>query len=515
MRLSVKAAAVAAIMVVVSVFAYRAFEGRNSVQILKIGFPEHWGENLSPSLQHTIYADAIMANEYEPLVSIGPGGSIKPLAAKSWTANGDKRIFTFKIDTSKRFSNGQHLSAQIFKDAWEYGLALPSKSANSSLQDILYKVVGYEDFASTKKLRGLRVVDNETFEVEFKNPFRAALTNLAGSRMAAFVIDKGKILGTGPYMIQENINGKVVMVSNPMREDTHFKTVTVEVVKPDATQAALDAEKIDAYGMAEQAEFKDCLDDNSSIGCFAGNESRHLVLALNSRPDRFFRTREHRLALQALIYKVFLTKNLPESMKLKTVLDPQIFLPMQAGHVENEEAMAIIKKGEPFIESFVKATERRPVEITAGTSDVLFNWLKDGLSAHGVKFSDQSGIITMKELAETYYKKWDTDILLMTMSVASGDPDGIYHVLGQHGAISSPMLFKKETSELLEEGRKILDLDKIDDHYKKVTMAALAEVPFVHLGYLKTLMVYRKDKVQLDKTYKQREDSRFSSFRPL
>lgn len=485
------------------------------MKVLKIGFPEHWGENLSPSLQHTIYADAIMANEYEALVAIGPAGSIKPLAAKSWTASPDKRVFTFKIDTSKRFSNGQNLSAEIFKESWEYGLSLPPKSANSSLQDILYKVVGYEDFASTKKLRGLRVIDGETFEVEFKNPFRAALTNLAGSRMAAFVIHDGNILGTGPYIIQENTSEKVVLVANPMRDDSYYKTVTVEVVKPDLTQAALDSDKIDAYGMAEQAEFKNCLDESSSIGCFAGNESRHVVLALNSRPDRFFRKHEHRLALQALIYKVFMTKDLPESMKLKTVLDPQIFLPMQAGHVENEEALAIIEKGAPYIEEFVRDTQRNPVKFTAGTTDVLLNWIKDGLSAHGVKFSDQSGIITMKDLAETYYKKWDTDILLMTMSVASGDPDGIYHVLGQHGAISSPMLFKKETGELLEEGRKILDLDKIDDHYKKVTKAALSEVPFVHLGYLKTLMVYRKDKVQLDKMFKQREDSRFSSFRPL
>lgn len=515
MKTPITAAIVAATIAIVGVFAYRMFEGRESMKVLKVGFPEHWGENLTPSLQHTIYADAIMANEFEALVSIGPAGSIRPLSAKSWVASNDKRIFTFKIDTSKRFSNGKNLSAQTFKDSWEYGLSLPPKSANSSLQDILYKVVGFEDFASTKKLRGLRVIDNETFEVEFKNPFRAALTNLAGSRMAAFVIDNGKVLGTGPYIIQENTAEKVVLVANPMREDTHFKTATVVVVKPDVVQAALDSDKIDAYGMAEQAEFKDCLDESSSIGCFAGNESRHLVLALNSRPDRFFRKREHRLALQALIYKVFMTKDLPESMRLKTVLDPQIFLPMQAGHVENDEAMTIIEKGAPYIEEFVKDTQRNPVKFTAGTTDILLNWIRDGLSAQGVKFSDQSGIITMKDLAETYYKKWDTDILLMTMSVASGDPDGIYHVLGQHGAISSPMLFKKETSELLEEGRKILDLDKINEHYQKVTKAALSEVPFVHLGYLKTLMVYRKDRVQLDKTFKQREDSRFSSFSPL
>ena len=77
------------------------------------------------------------------------------------------------------------------------------------------------------------------------------------------------------------------------------------------------------------------------------------------------------------------------------------------------------------------------------------------------------------------------------------------------------MMYKVESSRLLEEGRQILDLNKIDEHYQKVTKATLSEVPFVHIGYLKTLMTYRKDRVKLNKAYKQREDNRFSSFSPL
>ena len=51
---------------------------------------------MSPSLQHTIYADALMGNQFEALVSIGPAGSIKALAAKSWTVSDDKKTYTFK-----------------------------------------------------------------------------------------------------------------------------------------------------------------------------------------------------------------------------------------------------------------------------------------------------------------------------------------------------------------------------------------------------------------------------------
>lgn len=497
-------------------FGYRVLGGNESMNILKVGYPEYWGENMSPSLQHTIYADAMMANQFEALVSIGPAGSIKPLAAKSWSVSGDKRIYTFKIDTNRKFSNGKNLTAQSFKDSWEYGLSLPPKSANSSLQDILYQVVGYDEFATTKTLKGLRVLDNETFEVEFKNSFRAALTNLAGSRMAAFVIENGKFLGTGPYVIEETADKKLILTANTFRDESlPFKEVIVEVVKPESAQEALDSGKIDVYSLAEHAEFNNCLDDDSTTGCFAGNESRHITMVLNSKQNRIFNNKEHRLAMQALVYRTFFGKELPANMRMKTDLDPQIFLPLQAGRIENEAAMAKVEEGAPYIDAFIEATQKQPIKMVTGTTGNLLKWVKDGLSEQGVKFTEDSTVLPMKDLASTYYKSHDTDIALMTLSVASGDPDGIYHALGTNGAITSPMMFKQESARLLESGRKILNLENIDEHYKKVTTAALAEVPFVHLGYLKTLMAFRKDKVKLDKTYKQREDNRFSSFGPM
>lgn len=514
MRIKSFAVIAVTISMVGAYLAYRSYGGK-SMQVLKVGYPEYWGENMSPPLQHTIYADAMLANQFEALVSIGPAGSIKPLAAKSWKVSEDKRIYTFKVDTSQKFSNGKQLSAQDFKDSWEHGLSLVPKSANSSLQDVLYKVVGYEDFENTKHLRGLRVVDNETFEIEFKNSFRAALTNLAGSRMAVFVIENDQYLGTGPYVIEEAPDKKLVLRANKFHDqDMPFKEVYVEVIKPENAQLALDSEQIDVYSLAEHAEFNDCLNDDSTTGCFAGNESRHITMVLNSKNNRIFNKREYRLAMQALVYRIFLGKEMPANMKLKTDLDPQIFLPLQAGRVENEAAMAKVEEGAAYIDAFIEETQKRPIKIVTGTTGNLLNWIKAGLTEQGVKFSEDSTVLPMKDLATTYYKTHDTDIALMTLSVASGDPDGIYHALGSNGAITSPMMYKTESASLLETGRKILDLSQIDEHYKKVTTAALAEVPFVHLGYLKTLMAYRKDKVKLEKNYKQREDNRFSSFSP-
>ncbi len=484
---------------------------------LKVGFPEYWGKNMSPSLQHTIYADALMGNQFEALVSIGPSGSIKPLAAKSWTVSDDKTTYTFKIDTSRKFSDGTPLTAKIFKDSWEYGLTLPPKSANSSLQDVLYRVVGFEEFAKTKSLRGLRTPNDETFIVEFKDSFRAALTNLAGSRMAAFVRnEEKKSLGTGPYVINESDNRRLKFTINPhWSGEADFKSVQVEVIDPSEAEQSLESGRVDVYTLAEHAKFANCLDEKSNVGCFSGNESRHIAMVLNSKPSRFFEILEHRLALQALFYEVFSDANMPKNIKIRTVLDPQIFLPLQAGRIDEEVAKEAVRKGKPYIDAFIKATKERPLKIITATNDTMMKWAKNKLSEKGVQFSDKSGLVPMKDLAKTYYKTFDTDISWMTLSVASGDPDGIYHVLGANGSIASPMMFKKLSSKFLEEGRKVLELEEIDPFYQKVTAAALAEVPFVHVGYLKTLMAYRKDRVKLKQAYKQREDYRFSEISPL
>lgn len=491
--------------------------GSKKMEVLKVGYPEYWGKNMSPSLQHTIYADALMGNQFEALVSIGPAGSIKALAAKSWTVSDDKKTYTFKIDTSRKFSDGTPLTSKVFKDSWEYGLSLPPKSANSSLQDILYKVVGYESFSEKKEISGLKTPDDETFIIEFKDSFRAALTNLAGSRMAAFIIDENKnILGTGPYIINESEDRKLTLTVNPYREEgVHFKKVLVEVIDPNHAQESLESGKIDVFSLAEHAEFSKCLEEDTKTGCFSGNESRHITMVLNSKPGRLFNKLENRLAIQALFYDTFAGKTLPTKMKLKTVLDPQIFLPLQSGRIEDKIAMEMVERGRPFIESFIEETKSKPIRMITGTSSNLIDWVKKDLMEKGVHFSEESEVVPMKELAKTYYKTHDTDISLMTLSVASGDPDGIYHVLGRNGSIASPMMFRRDSSKLLEEGRKILDLGQIDGHYQKVTEAALLEVPFVHIGYLKTLMAYRKDKLKLNKAYKQREDYRFSEIAPL
>ena len=497
---------------IIAVVVLIVINGTNmeSNKLLRIGFPAYWG-TLIPSLQHTGYADALMANQFEALVTTGQGGMTTPWAAKSWKISDDFRVFTFTIDTERAFSNGRKLEAEDFKRSWEYGLSLDPKSANSSLQDVMYKIVGYEDFAKTGKLSGVRVLNNETLEVEFKKPFRMALNHLSGSRVSAFIKDEDKYYGTGPYIITEK-DKELTLAKNPHSKiEVGFENIKVMVVPPPEAEAALKSDHIDLYALAEFANINSCVEGDTEISCYSGSEARHQAVIVNGMKGRFFENINHRQAIQKLIYSLLDKEKLPNRHKANLIIDPQIFLPLQTGRIENDEAKALVDSGEKYIDDLIKATQSNPIYMI--TSEET-NWVQELLESKGMKFTDNSGWISTKERVVMYYKTYEPDLIVSAFSVASGDPDGIYHALGKNGSISSPIQYRKSVADLLEEGRDILDMRMADKHYQKVSKEALKDVPFVHLGFTKTIVAYRKDKVKVLEKYKKRDETRFSIFSP-
>ncbi len=480
----------------------------NNDMTLKVAYPGEWND-LVPTLQHTAYADALMHNQFEPLVVLGTNGTVQPMAAKSWTVSKDKRVFTFDIDTDRKFSNGESLSAQHFKDSWEYSLKIDPKSANNSLLDVLYKIEGYEK--GVKSISGLEVIDEQTLRITFKKPFRMALSHLGGTRMAAFIKKGNKFFGTGPYVINEVSKTELNMTTNMFsQEEVPYKNVSVKVMNNDESKEALKSGTVDLYAFAEVGQVQSCSDEY--MNCVSGSENRHMALILNGKKGRLLSNPNYRKAFQYLFFEGFTLNDIPEKDRVKSQIDPQIYLPLQAGHLPEDEVKAHINEGKPYVDEFIKATKKQPLYLahTEGTA-----WYREFLKKRGIILSEETKEVSGPTLMNMYYKTNEPDVLPIYLSVFSGDPDGIYHALGKNGAISSPMLERKRVSDLLEEGRKILDFDELDPHYKKVSRAVLEEVPFIHLGFLKEMVILRKDKVQVGTNYMSRETGRFTGYSPV
>ena len=462
---------------------------------IRVAFGSEW-ISIHPGLQHTLVADLVLSNQFEALVGADDFGAPIPLGALSWSVSEDSKVFTFSIDTARRFSDGSFLSASDFKRSWEDALRLEPKSANSSLLDVLYKIKGFEDFEKTGQIRGIQTPNANTLVIEFSSPFRMALDHLQGNRFSAYKQSAGKYIGTGKYIISEVNDGSLLMDPNPWASE-NLNVSPLEIKSMDASMAIdrLRTGDLDVFGYSVGADIPNALESDKDLAVVPGQDAIHQSLAFNMMPGRIFESRIWRRAVQFIVVKAL--RNNPELLgntKLSEV-DPQVYLPMQAGRIPESEVNTIVMAGEKYLDELVQFSLAHPIVIFYGVRN---KWVVGELKKCGINVSEKSREVGRKEFFTVLYKTLEPDILMAGFSVASGDPDGIYHRLGKNGAIVSPMSYSETVAKLLESGRKIADRELIDPHYQKVNKAILEEAPFVHLGFSKAVAVYRSDRISMD-----------------
>ncbi|MFZ4404418.1 MAG: ABC transporter substrate-binding protein [Pseudobdellovibrionaceae bacterium] len=470
---------------------------------INIGLSGRWN-TLHPGLQHTYYADLVLSNQFEALVGENDQGVSVPLGAKSWIVNDDFTQFTFNIDTEKTFSDGSKLTASDYKRSWEEALKLEPISANSSLLDVLYKIKGFEGFKKTGHISGLKVVNEATLVIDFSTPFRMALEHLKGNRFAAYKVKDNKFYGTGKFEIQELENNHCLMIP---RKDLGVNSPILDVkfISGDKIISSLISGEIDViHDISGENPEIDKIDD-AKFNYILGPSSVHKVISLNSNSE-FFKKINNR---KAFLYQLYQTLKNNPSLIEKTrfiKLDFQFYLPLQAGRLEEREVEEIIFQGKPFVDGFLK--EKFIFRVGPNSS-----YNVDIISYLGKNISEKSGLEDQDSYFKYLYGQTGPDSFLHGFSIASGDPDGLYHKLGKNGAIRTPYVYSDVVGDLLEEGRKITDINKLDEHYKKVSRALLTEVPMIHLGFSKTLTFYRTDKVEIDTTVLRRNQGQLHFLR--
>lgn len=479
----------------------------NQHRTLKVAFGSPW-KNIHPGLQHTLIGDLTLSNQFEALVGFNDNGAYIPLAAKEWKISPDYRVLSFKIDTSKVFSDGVHLTAQHFKDAWETALKLEPKSSNSSALDVLYKVEGFSDFAKSGKLSGVKAVNDETLELRFATPFRMALEHLSGNRFSAYREVDGKFIGTGAYLIEEAGEDRLKLRPNTKYPEHNNNNIELSVVtSKDSVQALLDG-KIDVMAYAMGGTVSLDLEKHKNLSWLVGQDALHRAIYPNAQKGRLFEKKEFRQALQFLATKFYGATPAALGNPNFTSVDPQSYLPMQSGRLDDNTVQKTVAQGEKFVQALRDASKNNPV-ILMETEEFS---LRPMLDASGIAISPKSKVVSKGELISLIYSGQEADLIPGSFGVASGDPDGMYHLLGRNGAITSPMLKNEVVANLLEEGRKIVDQEQISPFYKKVSLAILDEAPVVHMGFNKAVAIYRNDLVKVSGRILRRNEGHLHIF---
>lgn len=477
--------------------------------MLKVSLPPHWGA-LVPGQQHTFLGGMVMSHEFESLVRLDSKGILEPAVAKSWKVNNDFSEYRFEIDTSKRFSDGTPLTATNVKNSWERSLQLEKKSTNHSLLDLMYLVEGYEDFAQTGALSGVKVLSNSQLVVKFKRPFRLALDQFAGVRYAVFrKSGDGELVGTGAYRMIEKGEDQVVLERNPYHPDVDESPRRIEVrgQGPEESVKELLSGTTDLIQMSPFSSSETIKEYLEEIELYKGQESTHLILVLNGIEGRTLSNPSYRQALQYIIASEiagdpeFLSKMAPGFR-----VDSQSYLPVQAGRLEEDDANEIIGAGRSFVERLRAASRDEPLQIFSGSSG---QWIKKILDKYSIAYQEVS---SSRDAWEMFFKTFEPDVFLYGFSVMNGDPDTLYHTLGPNGSISTKMAFRDGVMNQLEEGRSILDRDQLHKHYTKVNRAILSEVPYIHIGFLRKVYAYKKGQIGMKESLLHRRDYDLSSF---
>jgi len=464
----------------------------NSSSHLNIAYAGHW-KTIHPGLQHTLVGDLTLSNQFESLVGFNQNGVYVPLASTSWNISKDYTVFTFKINTAKKFSDGSSLTAADFKKSWETALALDPKSSNNSLLDILYKVEGFNDFEKTKTISGIKAIDKETLEIKFSSSFRMALEYLSGNRFAVYKQKDNKFIGTGAYIISELNVDLLELTPNPYYEDPPKQKKLLHSIKAGDSYELLTSGKIDVIAYLAGAGVTENLTNDEVLSTIVGQDAIHRSLYLNQQKNYTFSNQKHRLAIQYLMHSYLLKDSSLLGPSKFSTIDFQIYLPIQAGRIFENQVLAEIEKGKDFVSDLISQTKTKPI-VLIETADFS---VKKILADFGLSISEKSRVVDKKEIIDIIYKGTEADIIPGSFGVASGDPDGIYHKLGKNGAIASPMTTNQKISDMLESGRKITDAQKLHDFYQKISIETLKEVPLVHLGFNKAISVYRNDKIKV------------------
>ena len=484
-----------------------------SAKTLVVGIPAHWG-TVMPPLQHSAYGHMVLENQFESLVHAGNKGLMEPQAATSWEVSQDHRMARFKIDTKRRFSDGTPLTAMDFKRSWEEGLQLKAKSKNKSLEDALYNIKGFDALEKTGHIDGIKVLGADVLEIEFNKPMRAFLGEFAGARCAVYKMVDGHPIGTGPYVIQEK-ETELILTPNAYYSgsEPRFQQIRIVVTPLDKVADRLRSGEIDATLFSEKSYISECVDGKPGrIACAYSQEADHVAVEVNGLPGRIFADRRNRLALQTLLNDRLKKDPLPTALKAgRFIHDPQSFLSFQAGRLDDSEARGAVEEGRAAIARLKEASQKRPIYVASGSE---CQWLIALLEEAGLKIAPQSGRMDFPRVLEMIYKTHEADLILGTFSVYSGDPDGLYHLLGKRGAIFSPMMDRPRVAELFESGRKIMDRESLAPHYQKAARAILSEVPYVHLGYNSRGVAYNSDKARIAESFVMRENNRVTIFEP-
>jgi peptide/nickel transport system substrate-binding protein len=238
--------------------------------------------------------EVVHYNIFEGLTKIAENAEVQPLLADSWTVSPDMKVFTFKLKSGVKFSDGTAFDSADVKYSFEtYG---GEKSLNKR------KAV----FAN---IEAIATPDPMTVTISLKNTDPTFLFSL-GENTAVITAPESagtnatQPVGTGPYKLENWVKGdSVTLVANPAYRNpgaVKLKTVKIRFMSADAMVTAMRAGDIDAVPIGITGENVREFEKDKRFKVTAGSTEGETMVIINNKRKPFDDVRVRRALTYAI-----------------------------------------------------------------------------------------------------------------------------------------------------------------------------------------------------------------------
>ena len=209
-------------------------------------------DGLDPSVTNNSFAQYVLINCFEGLVTYDSTGTLVPGNAESWDISDDGLTYTFHLRDGLKWSDGSDLTAEDYVYTIQRVLT-PATAAQyvSMATDYIKNAQEYYDGTATADDLGVKALDDKTLEITLAYPMASFLEMCSGTiyypqrqdMMEKYGEKYGTeaeyTMGNGPYMMESWVhNSKIVLKKNPYywnAENVSLETVNLSILSDSTT----------------------------------------------------------------------------------------------------------------------------------------------------------------------------------------------------------------------------------------------------------------------------------------
>lgn len=496
----------------------------------------------NPLLSDTRYDGNVNGIIYTSLLDVDNDGNLVPSLAESYKVSDDQKTITFKINKNAKWHDDKPVTTEDVVFTIE-SLANPKYTGSyaGNISDI--KGVDAYNKGKAKTIEGIKVVDENTIEIQLEKAYAPAIVNIAGvniipkhvwSKVPVENWEKAtdllrKPIGSGAYKLSKFEPGQYVefeAYDKYFGEKAKTKKFILKVTNPDTLQAELKNGNVDIANIKDMKnnEVENVKKQGFDVATYP--DFMFQYMGFNLRKSTFKDKKVRQAFMYALDRKSMVDKLLEgRGEEINTALLPSGWAYPESGLNEYkfdvEKAKGLLKeagwedknkdgvlenaKGEKF-----QAELKYPTGLKAREQTALI--IKESLKKVGVDVKLTS--MEFPTLMEQVVANHEFDLYLMGNTLSSDpDPKPFWYSeaasdkKGEEGW-NIVGYRNKEVDKLLDEGISTIDRNKRKKTYEQFGKIINEDVP-------EAFLYVQNNDVAYNKKLKNFKPSTFSEFRDI